>query len=289
MVRNARLALFATVAIALTSGAAQAGSINSYSGGTPAASGYTYVPPTQPLPAQPYVAPAAPKDGYYDDSLGNNSDFGYSQSSACGGVLDGEKCLVILNDHMRRVRLPRPAGTILVGNPIIADVTVLGNDTMFVSARTIGSTNIIALDKAGNEIVTYEVFVREPRTKRVVLRNGGDIANYQCAPNCERALTQSDAPQPHSSKLGVINADLGLDSRGIGMQSGSNPNADPGSAANAGGAVGGGQPGEGMVGGVQQLGASVAPGVNAVESVIGAVGGTSNAPVRRDAPPVQPN
>lgn len=293
MVRNARMALLATVAVGFTT-AAHAGSINSYSSGAPTVATDTYIAPEP----QPYYAPApvaVQKDGYYNDSMGNNDDFGYQQSSACGGVLDGEKCLVILNDHMRRVRLPVPAGTILVGNPAIADVTVLGNDTMFVSARTIGSTNIIALDKSGNEIVTYEVFVREPRTKRVVLRNGGDRENYQCAPNCERALAQSDAAIPHGQKLGVISSDLGLDRMGIGLQSGSNPNTDPtaaaaGAAPAAPGAGAAAGAGGGMVGAVQGLGGAVAPAQGGVETIMNIMGGNSNAgPARTSAPPAQPN
>jgi len=46
-----------------------------------------------------------------------NSDL--TESHACRGALEGATCLVILNEHMRRVRLERDAGTILVGNPTI--------------------------------------------------------------------------------------------------------------------------------------------------------------------------
>lgn len=289
MVRNARLALLATVAVAFTSGVAQAGSANSYSNGTPSV--MTYAAPAAPQ-AQPYYAPApapavAPRDGYYDNSMGNNETFGYQQSHACGGVLDGEKCLVILNDHMRRVRLSQPAGTILVGNPTIADVTVLGNDTMFVSARSIGATNIIALDKDGNEIVTYEVFVKEPKTKRVVLRNAGFAANYQCTPDCERALTQSDDAQFYNATAGQVGSDMGLDQQAIGMQSGSNPNTTPTAGVapvggqSAGGMIPGGQQqqqagGNTLTGSIQSLGAAVSPVTNII--------GGGSAPVRTDAP-----
>lgn len=304
MVRNARLALLATVTVVLTTAAAQAGSLNSYgdSVSQPSVSTYAAGAPAAPQ-IQPYYDPApetpvagAARGGYYDPAQGNNEDFGYQQSHACGGAVDGEKCLVILNDHMRRVRLDRDAGTILVGNPTIADVTVLGNDTMFVSARSIGSTNIIALDKAGNEIATYEVFVREPRTKRVVLRNAGIAENYQCAPHCERALTQSDSLDPYKARRGIVASDISLDQQAIGLQSGVNPNADPQAAglANAAGAVGGA--GGGIAGAIGGLGQSAAPGSGALGSIVDRVsgfaggGGASAAPARTDAPPLaEPN
>ena len=321
MHRNLTLALLASVAMAGVTSNAFAGSSDSYANAQKAPTVTTFTaaaPPVMETYAAPYAptyaAPAPvvaepPKDGYYDESrYGGNEQFGYQQQHACGGAITGEKCLVILNDHMRRVRLDRPAGTILVGNPLIADVTVLGNDTIFVSARSIGSTNIIVLDKAGNEMVTYEVFVREPRIKRVVLNNAGVMQNYQCAPNCERALTQSDSPAPYSAVSGIVSTDLGLDRTAIGLQSGPNPNAQrqqqqqqqqqqqrapiPGGGG-AGAAIPGAGAGQasGLAGSVSDLGASLGPAMGLAGTVSSLLGGGASAqggsgPARTDAPPL---
>jgi len=314
MHRKFSMALLATVTVAGFTSSALAGSADSYATGVPqnqtTVTTFTAaVPPvmeTYAAPIQSYVAPApivsAPvKDGYYDESrYGGNNEFGYQQEHACGGTITGDKCLVILSDHMRRVRLDGPAGTILVGNPLIADVTVLGNDTLFVSARSIGSTNIIVLDKNGNEMVSYEVFVREPRTKRVVLNNAGIVSNYQCAPNCERALTQSDSSVPYQTKAGIISTDLGLDATAIGLQSGPNPNTQtPGkkggqsSGGGASSAAPGAQQGASLAGSVDALGQSVAPVAGLAGAVSGLLGGAPSSapapnagPARTDAPPL---
>ena len=308
MNRTLSMALLATVAMAGLTPNAFAGSSDSYAVAEPEPTVTTFTaaaPPVmetyvEPVTAMPVIAEPV-RDGYYDESrFGGNAEFGYEQKHACGGVTTGEKCLVILSDHMRRVRLDRPAGTILVGNPLIADVTVLGNDTLFVSARSIGSTNIIVLDKQGNEIDTYEVFVREPRTKRVVLNNGGAIENYQCAPHCERALTQSDSPIPYRERSGIISTDLGLDSTAIGLQSGPNPNTDPGGVppGMGGGAMppmpaGGGGPGsaEGIANSVGAL--TSGPGFALMGAMGGLAGGgapaaapAAPAPARTEAPPL---
>ncbi len=300
MHRNLSMALLATVAVAGLTSTAFAGSADSYANAVPVqeTTVTTFTAAAPPAVMETYVQPmmAAPmpivtetvKDGFYDENrYGGNAQFGYEQSHACGGALTGEKCLVILSDHMRRVRLDRPAGTILVGNPLIADVTVLGNDTLFVSARTIGSTNIIVLDKQGNELVTYEVFVREPRTKRVVLNNAGETQNFQCAPNCERALTQSDSLTPYRERSGIISTDIGLDTQAIGLQAGPNPNTDPGALpqasqgaglSNAAGGIAG--PGLGIAGAVGGLLGGGSGG--------GGGGGSaaSSGPARTDAPPL---
>ena len=300
MHRNLSMALLATVAVAGFTSTAFAGSSDSYANAEPVVettvTTFTAAAPpvmetyTQPMMAQPMpIVTETVKDGFYDENrYGGNAQFGYEQSHACGGATTGEKCLVILSDHMRRVRLERPAGTILVGNPLIADVTVLGNDTLFVSARTIGSTNIIVLDKQGNEIVTYEVFVREPRTKRVVLNNGGEISNYQCAPHCERALTQSDSLTPHRERAGIISTDIGLDSQAIGLQSGPNPNTDPGTTSQSSG-QGTGSGIAGAVGGMASPGLGIAGTVGGLLGGGGGGGGGNAAgsgPTRSDAPPL---
>ena len=293
MVRYARLAIFATAAVAFSASASVAGSLNSYNTtDTPVIS---HSPKQAPVLLEPIYAPAptfqavptvAPStDGRYDPTKGDNDSFGYKQSHACGGALDGATCLVILNDHMRRVRLERDAGTILVGNPTIADVTVLGKDTIFVSARSIGATNIIVLDENNDEIRTFEVFVREPTTKRVVLRNAGLAENYQCAPNCLRALTQSDSPASHSSTVGVIQADIGLDQTAIGLQSGVNPNENPDAIPPAAPAQQNAAPAPqaGLAGSVQQLGASAGPAAAALGSLLG---GQAAPAVTAPPPPV---
>ena len=303
MHRNLSTALLATLAMAGFTSGATAGSSDSYANRVappPTVTTFTAAAPpvmeTYTMPIMPAPAPVvahAPKDGYYDENrYGGNAQFGYEQQHACGGVTTGEKCLVILSDHMRRVRLDGPAGTILVGNPLIADVTVLGNDTLFVSARSIGSTNIIVLDKSGNEMVTYEVFVREPRIKRVVLNNAGITQNYQCAPNCERALTQSDSPAPYQARAGVISTDLGLDARAIGLQSGPNPNTEREEDRQRGGMpvpVAQQESGNGnaLAGAVDGFGQSVG---GAVGGLFGGGGATATrpsvAPVRPTAPPL---
>lgn len=314
MYRTLRTALLATTLVASAHTSAFAGSDNSYANPT-AQQGTSVTTFTAAAPPvmETYTVPApvvteTVKDGFYDSArYGGNDSFGYKQSAACGGVLDGEHCLVILSDHMRRVRLERPAGTILVGNPLIADVTVLGNDTLFVSARTIGSTNVIVLDKKGNEIVTYEVFVREPRSKRVTLNNAGIVQTFQCAPHCEAALTQSDSASTYGARSGIISTDLGLDQQAIGLQSGPNPNTEPSAPTPAqGGGIGAGASaapaptGRGassaseaaLTGSIAGLAGSVAPAINTLEGITGLLGGIGggapapSAPVRSDAPPL---
>lgn len=117
----------------------------------------------------------------------------------CHSAVDGADCLVVVVDHLVRVKLDGEAKSVLIGNPLIADINMIGKSDAVVTARTIGSTNLIFVDAEGETIGDYEVIVREAEDRRVVLREGPkNVSLFQCAPRCERTLTQLDSENAHS-------------------------------------------------------------------------------------------
>jgi len=101
--------------------------------------------------------------------------------------------LTVVLDQAQLMKLPERAGTIIVGNPLIADVTLQAGGIMVVTGKGYGSTNLIALDRAGTTLMTTTVRVVGPRDVVVVYR-GMDRESYSCAPSCERRITLGDAP-----------------------------------------------------------------------------------------------
>lgn len=117
----------------------------------------------------------------------------------CRGLGDKTECLVVMIDHLRRIELTDDAKTVLIGNPAVADVNMVSKSHAILAARTVGATNLIFLDDEGKTIGDFEVVVRETEQRRVVLRRGpGAVELYQCAPRCERTLTQLDSDKAHS-------------------------------------------------------------------------------------------
>ena len=56
-------------------------------------------------------------------------------------------------DRAKMIKVPEGTQTMIVGNPLIADVTLLkGNGSMVLTGRSFGSTNLILLDAAGTPI-----------------------------------------------------------------------------------------------------------------------------------------
>lgn len=103
--------------------------------------------------------------------------------------------LVLLTDQTQLLKLPRPAGIIVVGNPAFADVTVQGQ-LVFLHGRAFGTTNIIIMDEAGAEMENFEVTVQMGGSNNLALYKGGITGgvrySYVCAPNCEVTLQVGD-------------------------------------------------------------------------------------------------
>src|SRR6476620_1265065 len=56
-------------------------------------------------------------------------------------------------DQARLIRLPARVATLVVGNPLIADVTLQSGGVVVVTGKSYGGTNLIAMDRAGEVLV----------------------------------------------------------------------------------------------------------------------------------------
>lgn len=100
----------------------------------------------------------------------------------------------VVLDQAKIVRLPDRVGTIVVGNPLIADVSVQSGGMLVVTGKGYGRTNIIVLDRGGNVLVEKVVQVQGPGADVVVVYRGSERESYSCVPKCERRITLGDAP-----------------------------------------------------------------------------------------------
>jgi Flp pilus assembly secretin CpaC len=109
--------------------------------------------------------------------------------------------LTVVLDQAQIMKLPDRVGTIIIGNPLIADVSLQAGGAMVVTGKGYGATNIIALDRAGATLMATTVRVVGPRDVVVVYR-GMERESYSCAPKCERRITLGDAPPYFDATLG---------------------------------------------------------------------------------------
>lgn len=100
--------------------------------------------------------------------------------------------LVIKTDQTQLISISGTPGTVVIGNPSIADVTVHGNK-LFVHGRAYGSTNLIILDENGNQLSALDITVMLGGENNLQIYKAGARYSYVCAPGCEGTLQSGDA------------------------------------------------------------------------------------------------
>lgn len=105
------------------------------------------------------------------------------------------KLLAVTLDQATVVKLPAGASTLIVGNPMIADVTMLKTGAaMVVTGKGYGQTNLIALDSQGGVLLEEQLRVLPARTV-VVLQSGTSHVSYSCHPDCMPTAQLGDDPK----------------------------------------------------------------------------------------------
>jgi Flp pilus assembly secretin CpaC len=106
----------------------------------------------------------------------------------------------VIMDQAKIAPVPDRTATLVVGNPLIADVSVQAGGTMVLTGKGYGVTNVIALDHAGKVLSDKLVRVKGP-LENVVVYRGTTRESYTCAPNCERRITLGDSPEYFETTL----------------------------------------------------------------------------------------
>ncbi|MDQ8727016.1 pilus assembly protein N-terminal domain-containing protein [Bradyrhizobium sp. LHD-71] len=107
----------------------------------------------------------------------------------------------VVVDQAKLIKLPENIATIVVGNPLIADVSLQSGGTVVVTGKGYGTTNVMALDRQGNVLIDRTVQVEGPTDKLVTVYRGLDRESYSCTPICQRRITLGDTPTYFSATL----------------------------------------------------------------------------------------
>jgi hypothetical protein len=96
-------------------------------------------------------------------------------------------------DQAKLVKLPERVATIVVGNPMIADVTLQNGGILVVTGKGYGATNFIAMDRAGQILEDRQIQVAGPSDQLVTVYRGVDRETYSCMPICQKRVTLGDS------------------------------------------------------------------------------------------------
>lgn len=114
-------------------------------------------------------------------------------SLACSGVAMATPAVTVAIDHATRLQLSRPAGSVIVGNPAVADVSVVDHRTLYVSGRGYGVSQVLVLDPLGRPIWQGDVVVTQGSQGAVSVYRGAQVTEMACAAACAPTVRSAAA------------------------------------------------------------------------------------------------
>lgn len=112
--------------------------------------------------------------------------------AAAPTVADAQQPIAVVIDRAKVMRISRPADTIIIGNPAIADATIQDSQTLIITGRSYGSTNLIVLDAAGQAIADEILMVESTNDAVVTVFRRSSQITLSCTPQCAPTLTIGD-------------------------------------------------------------------------------------------------
>lgn len=98
-----------------------------------------------------------------------------------------------VNVNMARIlRISAPAATVIVGNPGIADVTIQDPQTLILTGKSYGQTNLIVLDSRGEPVADTLVEVVQMSAGIMTVYQGQSRTTLSCAPTCQPVVMMGD-------------------------------------------------------------------------------------------------
>jgi hypothetical protein len=128
------------------------------------------------------------------------------------------KTVTVALDQATVMKLPERVATLVVGNPIIADVTLNHGGVVIVTGKGYGMTNFMALDRSGSVLIERQIEVKAPAGPIVTVYKGVNRESYNCTPKCEPRNNLGDGQQHFEGTLNQITTRATISQ---GLQSGS--------------------------------------------------------------------
>jgi Flp pilus assembly secretin CpaC len=123
----------------------------------------------------------------------------------------------VVLDQAVVARLPDRISTIVIGNPLIADVSIQSGGLLIVTGKGYGVTNMLAFDRNGAVLLERTIRVQGPNDSVLVVYRGVERESYSCTPMCERRVTLGDTAAFFESNLNQTGSRTGQAQGGTGQ------------------------------------------------------------------------
>jgi hypothetical protein len=110
--------------------------------------------------------------------------------------------IIVQLDQAALFKLPDRAATVVIGNPLIADVAIQPGGIAVVTAKGYGSTNVVVVDRGGVVLSEKPIVVTSPAGHVVYVYRGPSRTTYSCDPDCSARVNLGDDPDVFEKVLG---------------------------------------------------------------------------------------
>lgn len=132
--------------------------------------------------------------------------------SALAVDADSKPPISVIIDRAKVMHISRPADTIIIGNPGIADATIQDAQTLIITGKSFGSTNLIVLDAQGQPIADEVLSVQANEDSVVTVYRRASRITLSCTPDCAPTLSigdQKDTFEDLNTQIGAHNSRAG--------------------------------------------------------------------------------
>lgn len=84
------------------------------------------------------------------------------------------------------ITLAAPVRDIVVGDPAVADVSIVNARTLVVLGKKIGATTLLAFDARGQALADRQILVSDVPDQAVIVQRGALSATYACGDRCSK-------------------------------------------------------------------------------------------------------
>lgn len=101
--------------------------------------------------------------------------------------------VMVTVDRAKIFRIEDGASAVIVGNPFIADVSMFDENTVVITGKSYGTTNLVILDADSKPIVDEVITVRASEDDVVAVYRKSFRSTMSCNPSCEPTMRLGDA------------------------------------------------------------------------------------------------
>jgi len=115
------------------------------------------------------------------------------RASRSAHVEQGLSSVTVTLDFAKILSFPQPARTIIIGNPAIVDGTLNNETTIVLTGKAVGTTNMIVLGEAQEEIANLTITVAGNTRQLTTIHHGVIQQIYSCSGPCRPVSSPAES------------------------------------------------------------------------------------------------